>query len=372
MTHRISRQWFYLLFAFLLAACMAPASPTSPATSDNAPVNQTAPSSGTPVSSSTLTCPDVPGGVSGPIVFISENNLIALREDGSDARQIITTPLDVYTHEPFWSPDGQTLTFMWTLFGANPQNIQETTVQVQLICGIDRNSGKGRVLARRENVREFFDAASWTPDTQELIVSVVPLTEDNTLSSLAQFDPASGTLQPLRDKARNGVLSPDQSQLAYLELTPQTEGVSMTLMLARADGQQERPAAQTEPPFTYMAAPSWSADGRHLLFTGAGGPVSSPPKPAAWRAFVEYVLGISVARAHSVDADLWIMDADGQNLRQLTTGLDDPRSAWGPDGRRLVYTGDKKGGVFILDIESGKTQRISELGLSSGVTWASR
>lgn len=85
---------------------------------------------------------------------------------------------------------------------------------------------------------------------------------------------------------------------------------------------------------------------------------------------MDMLLGVSVAYAHSIDADLWIMDADGQNLQRLTRGLDDPRSAWSPDGRRVVYTGDKKGGVFILDIESGETKRISELGLSSGITWA--
>ncbi|HEX6288689.1 MAG TPA: hypothetical protein VFZ66_05830 [Herpetosiphonaceae bacterium] len=372
MTYRIARWLPHLLLALLRASCSAGPGPTPAAGGGGPPLNKVTPPSGTPVPPSALTCPDAPEPLAGPIVFIAENNLIALPEDGSRQQQVTTTPLDVYTHEPFWSPDGQTLTFIWTLFGAHPENAQETVAQVQLVCGIDRSSGKGRVLARRENTREFFDAASWTPDGQKLIVSVVPLAEDNNIASLAQFDPATSAMQPLIEKARAGVLSPDQRQLAYLELTQQTEGVSMTLMLAQADGTQQRPAVVTEPRFTYMSAPSWSADGRQILFTGAGGPVGDQPKRTAERSWFEYLLGISVAYAHSVDADVWVMDADGQHLRRLTSGLDDPRSAWSPDGRRIVYSGDKKGGIFILDIESGKSQRISEQGMSSGVAWASR
>ena len=368
MRHFKTNRLLHLLWVLLLAACAAPAG--SPAAEPTMRVNNVPPPSGTPIPAAALTCPDSPGPVAGPIVFIHENTLMAIGEDGGKAQPVIAAPPDVYTHEPFWSPDGQLLTFMWTLFGANPQNMQETTAQVQLVCGIDRATGKGRALARRENTRDFLDAASWTPDQKTLIVSVVPLNGETTLASLAQFDPATGALQPLRDKARNGVLSPDRAQLAYLEMIPQTEGVSMTLMLARPDGTQERPAAQTEPPFTYMSAPRWSADGRQLLFTGAGGPASDPPKATAQRSWLDVLLGVSVAYAHSVDADLWIMDADGQNLRRLTSGLDDPRSDWSPDGRRVVYTGNKQGGIYILDIESGETKRISELGLSSGITWA--
>lgn len=369
MIYRTARHVLCLV-CLLLTACAAPASPS--ASSADQPVNQVPPVESTPVPASALTCPDAPQPIAGPIVFINENNLLSLRENGGDAQQVTVTPPDVYTHEPFWSPDGQTLTFIWTLFGSNPQNVQETVAQVQLVCGIDRSTGKGRVLARRENTSDFFDAASWTPDAKQLIVTVVPLTGDTDLARLARFDPASGLLTPLRDTARSGVLAPDQSRLAYLQLLPQTEGVSMTLMLAQADGTQERPAVETDPPFTYMSTPSWSADGQRILFTGAGGPISKPPTTADARSWFDYLFGVSVAHAHSIDADLWIMDADGQHLRQLTSGLDDPRSAWSPDGRRVVYTGNKKGGVYILDIESGTTLKISEVGMSSGITWASR
>lgn len=369
MIYRTTRH-VLCLFCLLLAACATPPEPSASSTSNGPPVNQMPPPEGTPIPASALTCPDAPQPIAGPIVFINENNLLALREDGGEPQQITSTPPDVYTHEPFWSPDGQALTFMWTLFGSNPQNAQETTAQVQLVCSIDRSSGKGRVLARRENTSDFFDAASWTPDAKQLIVTVVPLTGETNLPRLARFDPVSGTLAPVRDTARNGVLAPDQSQLAYLQLLPQTDSVSMTLMLAQADGTQERLAIETEPPFTYMSTPSWSADGKRILFTGAGGPVSNPPQTADARSWFDYLFGVSVAHAHSIDADLWIMDADGQHVQQLTSGLDDPRSAWSPDGRRVVYTGNKKGGVYILDIESGTTQKISELGMSSGITWA--
>lgn len=65
------------------------------------------------------------------------------------------------------------------------------------------------------------------------------------------------------------------------------------------------------------------------------------------------------------DFDLYLMDADGSNIRRLTTqpGADgDP--AWSPDGSRLVYTGTRNGAsqIFLISREGGTPQQLTSLG----------
>jgi Tol biopolymer transport system component len=65
------------------------------------------------------------------------------------------------------------------------------------------------------------------------------------------------------------------------------------------------------------------------------------------------------------DFDLYLMDADGQNIRRLTTqpGADgDP--AWSPDGTRLLYTGTRNGAsqIFLISREGGTPQQLTSLG----------
>lgn len=61
--------------------------------------------------------------------------------------------------------------------------------------------------------------------------------------------------------------------------------------------------------------------------------------------------------------ELFVMNADGSNIRQLTTnGNPIDRSAeWSPDGTQLVFYSDVTGGreLYILDIESGEFERLT-------------
>ncbi len=67
--------------------------------------------------------------------------------------------------------------------------------------------------------------------------------------------------------------------------------------------------------------------------------------------------------------DIWLMDADGNNQRQLTDDpADDRRPTWSPDGKYIVFDSDRAGSrdVWILEIESRQTRQ-----LTSGEAWDS-
>jgi dipeptidyl aminopeptidase/acylaminoacyl peptidase len=67
--------------------------------------------------------------------------------------------------------------------------------------------------------------------------------------------------------------------------------------------------------------PDWSPDGSRILFTS--------DRPDTFR------------------SDLWTMNPDGSNVRQVTNtqDLDEHDATWSPDGRWIAYTAEGKGGA---------------------------
>ncbi|MBM2802267.1 MAG: biopolymer transport TolB-like protein [Deltaproteobacteria bacterium] len=65
------------------------------------------------------------------------------------------------------------------------------------------------------------------------------------------------------------------------------------------------------------------------------------------------------------DSNLYLLDANGKVIRQLTS---DPgievSPAWSPDGRQIVFVSDRSGSpqLYILDVASGKTRRLTYSG----------
>lgn len=318
-------------------------------------------------------CPDAPGPIGEALVFGMDNNLYAISPSGGSAQQLTNVSNNVYATDPAWSPDGQTLAYTLAMPASDP-NL--SWLPVGVICGLDRATGKARLLAKGAAPLDGLTEATWTPDARALIVTMhQPRLDANqayvgTNVTIMRYDLAGGAAQVVVKDGLNPTLTPDGKQLAFVQLNP--TDLSTTLMLARADGQAATPLPPVDPPLDLIVGPRYSPDGRQIVFAATGGVQDAPSGSVGRRSWLEQLLGVQVASAHGPPSNLWLVDSVGQPPRRLTDfGLDDPRMAWSPDGTKIVYT-HGFGGVFVYDLASRENRQISPLGNYGGITWTAK
>lgn len=151
--------------------------------------------------------------------------------------------------------------------------------------------------------------------------------------------------------AADYTFSPDMSELIQEEAVgPKLEN---ELYRVKASGQME----QIFSDWQRVQAPSWSPDGRVIAFLGTekypGGDSS---------AFTS--LG-QIADLATYPWDIYLMDANGSNVRLALTGITDTGILkWSPQGHVLAFVGTYKNakGIWLLNVDTAKVTRI----------WASR
>ena len=89
------------------------------------------------------------------------------------------------------------------------------------------------------------------------------------------------------------------------------------------------------------SSPRWSPDGKRIA----------------------YVLTKADLEKSAYDSNLWIVDADGKNGRQLTYARGaDFRPRWSPDGKSLAFVSDRDGknAIWLLDPNGGEARKLVE------------
>jgi TolB protein len=83
------------------------------------------------------------------------------------------------------------------------------------------------------------------------------------------------------------------------------------------------------------AWPTWSPDGKKIMY---------------WHAPLKYWWSAPIP----LNTDIWVMDADGGNKKQLTDGTESNEDGfWSPDGSKIAYDSarQKKGGYIWIECE---------------------
>ena len=148
-------------------------------------------------------------------------------------------------------------------------------------------------------------------------------------------------------EGRHPAPSPDGSRLVFARTRSQgTALLSMSLL----DGALE--VLVPEGQFADLAYPQVSPAGDQIAFMA---PQSGLLGSSEEFMSLSRLFGFqSVAHAHGIPWDPWIINLDGSGLRRVAeTAGDEPSVAWSPDASTLfVYSGT---GSFIIDQASGAT-----------------
>lgn len=206
------------------------------------------------------------------------------------------------------------------------------------------------------------DLLGWSPDGSRLLY-----TDDNkvyvTDPSGSQPQPAdtgcaaSSKPTPLTCEGDSQVaLSGDGRSIVFVRYSTDANGQSGLGAITTMDLATGRISVLNPTSPDGGAAPTLSPDGRRIAFfrygdKDTGGP--TPPRVSA----------------------IWIVDSDGQNLRQVSpTTLDAQSPRWSSDGTRIVFVSRSEplgtaGDIYTMRPDGADVRRLTTDGISTAATW---
>lgn len=284
--------------------------------------------------------------------------------DGGDARQVTT-----FGARPAWSPDGRRLTFQSNTSpdigpSARAANLPST------IWVVDVSAGQPRPLTRAGEPVGGHGSPAWSPDGRHIVFA----TSDFFGTGIWSLDSDGGEPYPISTAiapAYDPIYTSDGGSVLF------ASGTWIWRVPVDANG---RPRGE---PLAFAAAGLQNI--RHLAAAPGGriaivalsmrtslmsapvderGVPAGPPRPLTEDTRTRNSVpafspdGSRIAVVSSVagaDSDIWVMQADGSGLAQLTgSGTFESMPGWMPDSRRVVFTSirDRRVGLWQVDADS--------------------
>lgn len=210
---------------------------------------------------------------------------------------------------PRWSPDGKRLAFL------SDRDAGKSQLYV-----IERDGGEARQLSC---FNESVSSIEWSPQGRHLIAGVtVPVEEKPEDESSSRWEKRPQIVTHQRYKSDSaGFLLQSHIHLFSVSL----------------DGDAKQ---LTEGGFDVTSS-AWSPDGAQIAFCRS-----------------------RTGFRESHISDVWIMDSDGRNARQVSDNVPSAmKPSWSPDGRWIVFmgsaeAGDSMKGLWLIDVQSGKCRQL--------------
>jgi dipeptidyl aminopeptidase/acylaminoacyl peptidase len=216
------------------------------------------------------------------------------------------------------------------------------------------------LLAKAED-GSVYSMPDWSPDGKSIYVGHLGVKSEHSESDyglqIERIRFPDGAAEVVIDNAYWPRFSPDGSRLAYLEYGGGSDG----LVVSNSDGSN---AIRPNPPgfFVTVDAPAFSADGQIVVFSA----VVDYPRSSS--SLFEELLGVHVARAHSIPSDLYQVDAGGGTPSILTTfGGISIYPTYSPDGSHIAFL--SIGGVYVMEADGYNRQLVIASGVSGTLEW---
>jgi Tol biopolymer transport system component len=293
----------------------------------------------------------------GLIAFVRENptradinaavDLWVVRTDGRGARKVVGS--SGWDENPAWSPDGRRIAFDKGLYEAGEREDVLKTIDVWVVDV----SGRGRKNVTHDGSASL---AAWSPKRKAL--------------AFARGD-GIFVIEPNGSGRRHVGRRADPTQPAW---SPDGTRVAFTtpgeLWIAGARGTGQRRVALGASSDTRAA---WSPDGRSLSYAGSSGKrfgvfavkvtggrprlLSRLDEQAIWSPDGRRIALVRSGTARQ--AGIFLAATDGRARRRLTRGLD-TEPVWSPDGRTIAFRrGLLVGDIYLVDADGSNLRNLT-------------
>lgn len=261
-----------------------------------------------------------------------EYGLFIAEADGTGERRLAVRQRPEFYESPAWSPDGKTIAVS---AGDTSAGKDMTIVAVNVEDGAERPLTSERWLATTQLV--------WLRDGSGLITSAVD--RDSRLQQLWHVSYADGTRRRLTNDLSNyagislaaetgDVVTVRYEQSSNIWVAPNAPDAQPRALRNNATAIDASQAKQVTSGAVKYYGGSWTPDGRIVYSSDASG-----------------------------TRDLWIMDQDGGNQKQLTSDAgDNVHPVVSPDGRYIVFVSDRKDvrhNLWRIDIDGGNVKQLT-------------
>ena len=257
----------------------------------------------------------------------AQSEVCLIDAGGGDPLYLTNTRFTRWEHNPTWSPDGSRLAYAYDttheagIYLANPDG----TEPVHLTRRVAENAAAGNL--------------SWSPDGRTIAFG-------GGGRSVWVVDTQAQRLDTARLVRRNISIGPQQvwssdgQRFVFWGPWDENDLYAPTVVYtASYDGSDVIPLT---PAGLDVWHPVWSPDGRRIAFSGQVPPVEGE------------VLG---------NMDIFVMDADGSNLVNITQSPNrDSSPAWSPDGRQIAFdslrNGHRQYELFIMNADGTNRRKV--------------
>lgn len=229
-----------------------------------------------------------------------------------------------------------------------PSDTRRCTIPRLWIVGSD---GRGAHELFPDGVTYQSDLA-WSPDGTRLLYSDDGKLYLTDAGGVGPEPVDTGCAAPCQGDSQI-TFSSDGRSIAFIRDSNDASGYPSVHAVATMDLASGRIVELRSTASDVTAAPRWSPDGKQIVFfrwgeKDGGGPV--PPRLTA----------------------AWVVDADGQNLRQLSpTTVAAQNPEWSPDGARILFESPdgERQDIYTIRPDGTDVRRLTTDGVSTSATW---
>ena len=272
------------------------------------------------------------GQSAGTSFLLADSDGISIAGVGQQ-KLILAAPRDSYLFDPAISPDGLRLAYIHQGPAARDKSGQLDFGSDLYVAGMDgRNSQE---LIHHGTPGQFFATPSWLPSGQEIVYAVLDTNaagEPDARIEILNLDGMTRTR--LINDSVQPALSPDGKSLSFVRIDPKTQLAQ--IMVYDFASSQSRVLISLDQHLSLITSLAWSPDGGSLAFV-ASNPLQAQSYGNSTGPKLKPVVFL-----HPTLQDIWLVNADGSNLKKIVDlAADRPSVVWSTTGETLyVLAGD--------------------------------